>query len=45
MSRNMLTEGQLRRYRAEGYLTIPGVFAEADLEPVDRYLREHQDVQ
>jgi phytanoyl-CoA hydroxylase len=33
------------RYRAEGFVTLPGVFSATELDPVDRYLREHQHVQ
>jgi hypothetical protein len=34
----MLTDAQTQQYRNEGYLTLPGVFTTADLEPVDAYL-------
>jgi ectoine hydroxylase-related dioxygenase (phytanoyl-CoA dioxygenase family) len=40
----MLTEQQVQRYRRDGFVTVPGVFTGADLAPVDRYLRENQDV-
>jgi phytanoyl-CoA hydroxylase len=30
--------------RERGFVTVPGLFTEAELEPVDRYLRENQDV-
>lgn len=40
----MLTEEQIRRYRADGFVTVPGVFSEAELAPVDAYLRANADV-
>jgi ectoine hydroxylase-related dioxygenase (phytanoyl-CoA dioxygenase family) len=41
----MLSSEQVERYRREGFLTLPGVFTDAELEPVDRYLHRNQDVQ
>jgi len=41
----MLTPEQIEQYRAQGFVTLPGVFTEAELEPVDRYLRANADVQ
>lgn len=40
----MLNEDPRAAYRERGYITVPGVFSEAELEPVDRYLREHEHV-
>jgi ectoine hydroxylase-related dioxygenase (phytanoyl-CoA dioxygenase family) len=40
----MLTEEQVAEYRREGFITLPGIFTEAELAPVDRYLQENQDV-
>ena len=34
---------QIDRYHTEGFLTLPGFFSEAELAPVERYLREHAD--
>src|ERR1051325_2987794 len=41
----MLSSEQIISYRRDGFVTIPGVFTAAELDPVDRYLREHADVQ
>jgi phytanoyl-CoA hydroxylase len=40
----MLTREQVEQYHRDGFITIPGVFTEAELEPVDRYLRANADV-
>lgn len=40
----MLTPEQIAHYERDGYVTVPRVFTEADLEPVDAYLRANQDV-
>jgi ectoine hydroxylase-related dioxygenase (phytanoyl-CoA dioxygenase family) len=40
----MLTAEQVEEYRSRGFVTVPGVFSEAELDPVDRYLRQNQDV-
>jgi hypothetical protein len=40
----MLTDVQISQYRAQGYLTLPGVFTAAELEPVDAYLGANADV-
>jgi ectoine hydroxylase-related dioxygenase (phytanoyl-CoA dioxygenase family) len=41
----MLTERQIDIYRRDGFVTVPGVFSEAELEPVERYLRANADVE
>ena len=41
----MLNQEQVEQYRTEGFLTLPGVFTEAELEPIDRYLRANADVE
>jgi ectoine hydroxylase-related dioxygenase (phytanoyl-CoA dioxygenase family) len=40
----MLTDDQVQQYQEQGYLTLPGVFTAAELEPVDGYLRVNADV-
>src|SRR5687767_304701 len=40
----MLTAEQIERYRRDGFVTVPALFTEAELEPVDRYLRANADV-
>src|SRR5947209_17796155 len=40
----MLTSEQVRHYREQGYVTLPRMFAEAQLAPVDAYLRRNADV-
>jgi phytanoyl-CoA hydroxylase len=41
----MLRAEQVEAYRREGFITIPGVFTEVELEPVDRYVRANADVE
>ena len=41
----MLTQDQIVHFNEQGFVTVPGVFSAAELEPVDRYLRENADVQ
>lgn len=40
----MLTPQQVDEYRARGFLTLPRFFTEAELAPVEAYLRQNQDV-
>jgi len=40
-----MTPEQIEQFHADGHVTLPGVFSAAELEPVDRYLREHADVE
>ena len=41
----MLTEEQTSRFREEGYVTLSGVFSEAELDPVEQYLQRNADVE
>ena len=41
----MLTPEQIQHYQVHGYVTVPGLFTDAELEPVDGYLRRNADVQ
>jgi phytanoyl-CoA hydroxylase len=41
----VLSAEQVRHYRDEGYVTVPGLFTEAELEPIDAYLRANADVE
>jgi hypothetical protein len=40
----MLSRDQTQQYHEQGFLTLPGVFTPAELEPVDAYLRANADV-
>jgi ectoine hydroxylase-related dioxygenase (phytanoyl-CoA dioxygenase family) len=40
----VLTDEQKATYRREGFVTVPGVFTEADLAPIEAYLRKNADV-
>lgn len=40
----MLTEEQVHQYHENGFLILPGVFTDADLQPIEQYLRANQDV-
>src|SRR5688500_11513887 len=40
----MLSEEQIQAFREDGFVTVPGLFDPCELEPIDRYLREHEDV-
>src|SRR5687768_4013715 len=42
--REMLSDTQIDQYHEQGYLTLPGVFTPAELEPVDAYLRANAEV-
>lgn len=39
-----LPDSLIARYQADGFITLPGFFTEAELAPVEAYLVEHQDV-
>ena len=39
-----LPDSQIQQYRHEGFLTLPGFFSEAELGPVEAYLKANQDV-
>ena len=39
-----LTAEQVQQYREQGYVTVPGLFSEAELEPIDAYLRANAEV-
>jgi phytanoyl-CoA hydroxylase len=39
-----LSAEQIAQYREQGFLILPGFFTEAELDPVDRYLRANEDV-
>jgi len=40
----MLTSAQTQQYQDQGYLTLPGFFRTAELDPVDAYLRANAGV-
>lgn len=40
----MLAQEQVEQYRTDGFVTLRGFFGEAELDPVDRYLRANADV-
>lgn len=40
----MLTADQVRQFHERGFVTVPAMFTDAALAPVDAYLRQHQDV-